>query len=92
MATTRLLKAILPASCLWTSLRESEGFGYDQTLRELKELYPADEQDTVDESDELLGSAVPQSIRDMVECKSAIEALGAMIWYISPLFCSSVGS
>ena len=83
MATTRLLKSILPASCLWTSLRESEGFDYDQTLAEIKTLYPADEQDCMDDDSDLLAEAVPQSIRDMVGCKGAMEALGAMIWFAS---------
>ena len=79
VATTRLLKSILPASCLWTSLRESEGFGYDQTLTEVKNLYPANDPDDI-EDDETLNETVPQSIRDMVGCKGAMEALGAMIW------------
>jgi DNA mismatch repair protein MSH6 len=80
VATTRLLKSILPASCLWTSLRESEGFGYDQTLSEVKTLYPAGEEDSMKDDSDLLSETVPQSIRDMVGCKSAMEALGAMIW------------
>ena len=83
MAMTRLLKSILPASCLWTSLRESEGFDYDQTLAEIKVLYPADEQDCMDDDSDLLAEAVPQSIWDMVGCKGAMEALGAMIWFAS---------
>ena len=58
MATTRLLKYILPASCLWTSLRESEGFDYDQTLAEIKVLYPADEQNCMDDDSNLLAEAV----------------------------------
>ena len=82
MATTRLLKSILSASCLWTSLRESEGFDYDQTLAEVKTLYPADEEDCIDD-DNFLAEAVPQSIRDMVGHKDAMEALGAMIWFAS---------
>jgi len=77
-----LLKSVLPASCLWTSLRESEGFSYDQTLTELKAIYPADEQDSMEDDDELVGGAVPQSIRDMVWCNGAMEALGAMIWSV----------
>ncbi|KIM91619.1 hypothetical protein PILCRDRAFT_810908 [Piloderma croceum F 1598] len=85
VATTRLLKSILPASCLWTSLRDSEGFSYDQTLTELKTMYPADEDDSMGDDDELLSEAVPQSIRDMVRCNGAMEALGAMIWYLRQL-------
>jgi DNA mismatch repair protein MSH6 len=82
VATNRLLKSVLPASCLWTSLRESEGFGYNETLVELKTIYPAE--DTMDD-EEILGEAVPQSIRDMLWCKSAMEALGVMIWSVSIL-------
>ena len=83
MNTTRLLKAILPASCLWTSLRESEGFRYDQTIKELRALYPTEE-DTMnaDGQQDDLGSNVPQSIRDMLGYKSAVEALGSMIWFV----------
>lgn len=80
VATSRLLKAILPASCLWTSLRESEGHNYSQTLKKLNELYPP-EDDDMDGERGVLNDTVPQSIRDMVGCKHATEALGAMIWY-----------
>lgn len=81
--TTRLLKAILPASCLWTSLRESEGFRYDRTIKELRTLYPTEEESMdADEQEDVLGSNVPQSIRDMLGCKSATEALGSMIWFV----------
>lgn len=83
MATTRLLKAILPASCLWTSLRDSEGYTYDETLNKLKELYPAEEESSMDCEDDILSDSVPQSIRDMVGHKGAMEALGAMIWCVS---------
>lgn len=83
MNTTRLLKAILQASCLWTSLRESEGFRYEQTIKELRTLYPTEEETMDDDGeDDLLGSNVPQSIRDMLGCKSAMEALGSMIWFV----------
>jgi hypothetical protein len=72
----------LPASCLWTSLRESEGFNYDQALTELKTLYPADEPDGMDDDGETLNGTLPQSVRDMIDCKGAMEALGAMIWSV----------
>ena len=80
MSTTRLLKVILPAACLWTSLRDVEGFNYEQTIQQLNELYPADGDDAM-EDDELLNENVPKSIRDMVGCQGAITALGSMIWY-----------
>ena len=76
MATTRLLKVVLPDSCLWTALRESEGFGFDQTLTELKALFPDDE-DSMEE-----GSGMPETIAEMLPCQSAVEALGLMIWYL----------
>ena len=72
--TTRLLKNVLPASCLWTSLRDCEGFGYRETQQELKNLYP-DSDDDVD-----AGSAIPDAIRSMLDSEVAIEALGSMIW------------
>ncbi|KAF8652371.1 hypothetical protein AX16_004399 [Volvariella volvacea WC 439] len=85
VSTTRLLKSVLPASCLWTGLREVEGFDYDNTLRELKELYPAGS----DDDEEMEGSALPQSvpapIREMLDCRHAINALGLMIWYLRQL-------
>lgn len=66
-------------TCLWTSLRDVEGFSYDKTLDELKLLYPAD--DGVDEDPEEEGlSGVPDAIRSMLSCRTAIEALGSMIW------------
>lgn len=73
VSTTRLLKAVLPGSCIWTSLREVEGFGYKETLEELKSLYPDD-----DDMEE--GSNIPDAIRQMLTCEPAVEALGAMIW------------
>jgi DNA mismatch repair protein MSH6 len=84
VSTTRLLKAILPSACLWTSLRENEGLGYEETLKEVKELYPPEEGGDDDEMDDgdTLSISVPQSIRDMVSCKGAIEALGGMIWCV----------
>lgn len=81
MSTTRLLKAILPGNCLWTSLRESEGLTYSQTLRELKKLFPAsNDDDEMIDAAHCLSSAVPEAIRDMVGQQGAIEALGSMIW------------
>ncbi|KIJ62178.1 hypothetical protein HYDPIDRAFT_158442 [Hydnomerulius pinastri MD-312] len=84
--TTRLLKAILPSACLWTSLRDVEGFSYEQTIKELNEMFSssADEEAAMDE-DGVLNAAVPQSIKDMAGCKSAMEALGAMAWYLRQL-------
>ncbi|KAH8113753.1 DNA mismatch repair protein Msh6 [Phellopilus nigrolimitatus] len=78
VATTRLLKAVLPGSCLWTCLREVEGFKYKETLEELKQLYPDDE-------DDMEGAGIPEAIREMVTCEPAVEALGAMIWYLRQL-------
>ena len=36
MATTRLLKVLLPSNCLWTPLSKSEGLSYDGALAELE--------------------------------------------------------
>jgi DNA mismatch repair protein MSH6 len=77
VATTRLLRVTLPGTCLWTSLRDVEGFGYDKTLSELKLLYAANGEDAMDDDDY---SLVPTAIRDMLGCKNAIEALGSMMW------------
>ncbi|KAI5122644.1 hypothetical protein M0805_008727 [Coniferiporia weirii] len=79
VSTTRLLKAVVPASCLWTALREVEGFKYKETLEELKSLYPDDENDMEE------GAGIPDAIREMLICEPAVEALGAMIWYLRQL-------
>lgn len=84
MATARLLKAILPSSCLWTSLRDVEGFTYEQTFTELNKMFSGNEDVSMD-GDGLLIEAVPVSIRDMAGCRAAIEALGAMAWYLRQL-------
>ncbi|KAG6377351.1 muts domain V-domain-containing protein [Boletus reticuloceps] len=84
VATVRLLKAILPSSCLWTSLRDVEGFAYEQTFVELNKMFTGNEDAPMDE-DGFLHEAVPPSIRDMTGCRPAIEALGAMAWYLRQL-------
>ncbi|KAJ7090206.1 muts domain V-domain-containing protein [Mycena belliarum] len=84
VSTTRLLKAVLPAACLWTGLREVEGFDYDQTMVELRKLYPATDEDDMD-NDAALPSNVPEPIREMLGSRSAIESLGSMIWYLRQL-------
>ena len=80
--TQRILKAILPSTCLWTALRDVEGFKYSATVEELKKLFPAEE-NAMEEDEEqgLLPSSVPESIREMANDRPAIEALGSMIWY-----------
>ncbi|KAG1753520.1 uncharacterized protein EDB91DRAFT_1098327 [Suillus paluster] len=85
--TTRLLKSILPGSCLWTSLRDVEGFTYPQTITELNNMFSevdVGDDDAMDEDAELSG-VVPQSIRDMASYRDAMEALGALIWYLRQL-------
>lgn len=86
MVTTRLLKAVLPAACLWTGLREVEGFGYEDTLKELKTIFPPDPE-TMDDDDEdgLLPSSVPDAIRTMADSQTAVEALGSMMWWVLSL-------
>lgn len=83
----RLLKAILPGNCLWTSLRDVEGYGFARTLKELRELYQPsrpDEDESI-EGDGALPPGVPDAIRSMLGCREAVEALGAMMWYVLPL-------
>ncbi|KZT23633.1 DNA mismatch repair protein Msh6 [Neolentinus lepideus HHB14362 ss-1] len=83
--TTRLLKGILPPSCLWTSLRDCEGFSYDATLKELKNMYPPGDDEDAMMEDDALGSGVPEAIRTMIPSQNAVVALGAMIWYLRQL-------
>ncbi|KAI9069848.1 DNA mismatch repair protein Msh6 [Trametes sanguinea] len=87
VSTTRLLKAVLPGNCLWTSLRESEGLKYNETIKELKKLYPPEEDDDDEMVDNPHGltKAVPEPIRRMLPHRDAIEALGSMIWYLHTL-------
>ncbi|KAF9449836.1 DNA mismatch repair protein msh6 [Macrolepiota fuliginosa MF-IS2] len=84
VSTTRMLKTILPSNCLWTSLRTVEGFDYDQTLEQLKTLFPSGEDESM-EDEGVLPASVPESIREMVSYPKAIEALGCMIWYLRQL-------
>ena len=74
---------VLPGSCLWTSLRECEGYAYSETLQELKKLYPNEDED--EDMDGGLGSSVPEAIRSMVTDHQAMFALGAMMWYLKQL-------
>ena len=76
VSTTRLLKTVLPGSCLWTGLRDVEGFGFNDTMEELKRLYP-DDDDAMEE-----GSGIPEAIREMLTSRAAVEALGNMIWCV----------
>ncbi|KAF9264277.1 DNA mismatch repair protein Msh6 [Marasmius fiardii PR-910] len=84
VSTTRLLKLILPAACGWTGLREVEGLNYEATLQELKNRYPSDGE-MMDDADAILPSSVPEPIREIADSKCAVEALGAMIWYLQQL-------
>lgn len=78
------MKSILPGNCLWTSLRESEGFKYNEAIKELKKLYPADEDDDeMADNPHGLTKAVPEPIRRMLPHQGAIQALGSMIWYVA---------
>uniref|UniRef100_A0A8H7XWG4 DNA mismatch repair protein n=1 Tax=Psilocybe cubensis TaxID=181762 RepID=A0A8H7XWG4_PSICU len=88
--TLSLLKSVLPAGCLWTSLRPVEGFKYEETLEELKKIYPTEtgedvEMDQDDPSYSILPDSVPAPIREMARETLAIEALGSMIWYLRQL-------
>ena len=64
-------------------MRDVEGMDFDKTIKELKKLYPAaDDDDGMEDYVHGLGPSVPEAIRGMVQYKSAIEALGSMIWYV----------
>lgn len=71
---------VLPSNCLWTTLRDVEGFDYKTTLKELIKLYPSDDDEM---TDEILPSSVPEAIRKMLGSKTAVESLGAMIWSVT---------
>ena len=73
----------LPSGCLWTTLRDVEGFDYKTTLEELKKMYPPGEDDEI--TDDVLPSSVPEAIRNMLGMKAPLEALGAMVWYLRQL-------
>jgi DNA mismatch repair protein MSH6 len=62
-----------------------EGLGYDETLSELKKLFTASDEDTMDDDDY---DNFPPAIRDMLGCKNAIEALGSMMWCVAVIFWS----
>ena len=87
VSTTRLLKSILPGNCLWTSLRDVEGFKFKETIKELKKLYPPSDDDDEEMADNPhgLSNSVPEPIRQMLSHNGAIEALGSMIWYLNTL-------
>ena len=81
---------MLPGGCLWTALRPVEGFKYDETIEELKTIYPPGPGEDVgmDQDDPsycILPESVPAPIREMAEDKLAIESLGTMIWYLRQL-------
>lgn len=84
VSTTRLLKATLPSACLWTSLREVEGYTFEQTIQELNSMFTSGADEAMHEDGELSAS-VPQSIRDMAGYRTAMEALGVMAWYLRQL-------
>ncbi|KIJ46677.1 hypothetical protein M422DRAFT_249838, partial [Sphaerobolus stellatus SS14] len=79
VTTTRLFRNVLDSSCLWNSLRPSEGFKYDEAVYQLKEMFP-DDDDAMEE-----GQGLPEVIREMLGHKETIEALGGMIWYLRQL-------
>jgi DNA mismatch repair protein MSH6 len=86
VATSRLLKVLLPGNCLWTSLSKSEGLSYDATLEELKTLYHSTANaDNAMEEEVPWDSGVPDAIRSFIDNQTAIESLGSMIWYLRQL-------
>ncbi|CAK5279496.1 unnamed protein product [Mycena citricolor] len=85
VSTTRLLKSIVPSLCIWTGLRDVEGFDYEQTKVELVKLYPQEEDDDGNSDGDELPASVPEPIRAMSGSQTAIESLGMMIWYLRQL-------
>ncbi|CAK5264723.1 unnamed protein product [Mycena citricolor] len=85
VSTTRLLKSIVPSLCIWTGLRDVEGFDYEQTKVELVKLYPQEEDDDGSSDGDELPASVPEPIRAMSGSRTAIESLGMMIWYLRQL-------
>lgn len=84
------MKIVLPSECLWTSLRPVEGLKYEETIDELKVIYPGTPGDDInmDEDDpsfSVLPESVPAPIREMARERLPIEALGSMIWYLRQL-------
>jgi DNA mismatch repair protein MSH6 len=77
-----MLKMILPNNCLWTRLRSVEGLDYDQTMAQLKTLFPSEDEDMEDDSDNVLPTSVPESIREMSSYPRTIESLGCMVWLV----------
>ena len=57
-----------------------EGFGYEETLDEVKKLYPAETDNMDDDDERVLPISAPKPIREMADSKNAIKALGNMIW------------
>lgn len=56
-----------------------EGYTFDQTIKELNNIFTDTEDGAICEDSEL-SNCVPQSIRDMAGYRTAIEALGGMAW------------
>ncbi|KAG8933876.1 DNA mismatch repair protein msh6 [Tulasnella sp. 419] len=84
--TLRLLRNILPGKCLWTALRAEEGMDYDESMKALEELFPSDSSSSAVISDgQEAKHGMPQEIQQMLGKKTAIEAIGAMIWYLRQL-------
>lgn len=67
-----------------------EGLSYEETLTELKTIYPASSENDmlIDEDDpaaSILPASVPTPIRDLASEQLSMEALGSMIWYLRQL-------
>ena len=64
MPTMRLLRAVLPVRCLWTSLRDVEGLSFDVTgaLKELYTVNGSDSDDGVELRLPVSSGAVPKAI------------------------------
>ncbi|KAJ7074366.1 muts domain V-domain-containing protein [Mycena amicta] len=83
-----LMRQLRPKELLFTkgklSVSTNRNAHFDQTLAELRKLYPSNDKDAMDDGGEL-PSSVPEPIREMLSSRSAIESLGSLIWYLRQL-------
>ena len=64
-------------------MREAEGLSFENTIKELKTLFPKGQEDDDADMEGIphgLSASVPEAIRSMIMYTGAVEALGAMIW------------
>jgi DNA mismatch repair protein MSH6 len=65
-------------------LRACEGYNYERTLKELKEIFPPSDNMAV-EGDEHGLEGAPAALQTMFPCRTAMTALGGLMWYLRTL-------